>query len=117
MTIPETGAEAAATRHLIGLSAIQLATALDVKRATINDWERERFTPSIGLREDLADLRERHDRALAALIDYHDNDGGIIALPAAPMPAGWYRALGARLLDHRPNAMLAWEPRGEARDG
>ena len=108
MTTPTTAAELAATRKLIGLSAAELADELSVLRTTVHDWERGRFQPSEGLRRDIAALRARHDGALAAMIADHDGEGRIIALPDAPMPRSWYLALGARLIDHRPDAMLDW---------
>lgn len=111
MHIPTSAAELAATRRLIGLSAIELATALAIKRGTVHEWERGRFTPSIGVREDIAALRERHDTALAEMIAYHDAEGGVIGLPRHPMPPSWYLALGARLIDARPDAQLSWTTR------
>ena len=50
----------------------------------------------------------RCGRCSDELADYHETQGGIIELPAEPMPQGWYRALGARLLDQYPDAMLEW---------
>ena len=101
-------AEVSATRHLIGLSISELAEQLHVSRMSVHDWERGKFTPREGLVSDLLALREAHDRALDELADYHETQGGIIELPAEPMPQGWYRALGARLLDQHPDAMLEW---------
>ena len=91
-----------------GLSISELAEQLHVSRMSVHDWERGKFTPREGLVSDLLALREAHDRALDELADYHETQGGIIELPAEPMPQGWYRALGARLLDQYPDAMLEW---------
>ena len=101
-------AEVSATRHLIGLSISEFAEQLHVSRTSVHDWERGKFTPREGLVSDLLALREAHDRALDELADYHETQGGTIELPAEPMPQGWYRALGARLLDQYPDAMLEW---------
>lgn len=102
-----TGAEIAATRHLLGLSQSELAAMLNVGRDAVKDWERGRFTARPGVVTDLLALREAHDQEVARLTDGAD-DGNIIHLPDGPKPRGWYLALGARVLDRVPDAMLDW---------
>ncbi|MGI6878855.1 helix-turn-helix domain-containing protein [Microbacterium sp. gxy059] len=102
-----TGAEIAATRHLIGLSQTELATMLGVGRHAVKDWESGRFNPRPGVVADLQRLRGEHDRETARLID--GAQGGIpIHLPSGPKPRGWYLAYGARILATVPDAMLEW---------
>ncbi|ABR10499.1 HTH DNA binding protein [Microbacterium phage Min1] len=102
-----TGAEIAATRHLLGLSQAELAADLGVNRHAVKDWESGRFTARPGVISDLVALRERHDKEAARLI-VGAQDGVPIELPRGPRPAGWYLALGARVIDAVPDAMLSW---------
>ena len=102
-----TGAEIAATRHLLGLSQAELAAELNVGRHAVKDWESGRFHARAGVVADLLALREIHDREAARLIQGAD-DGIIIALPSGPKPRGWYLALGARVIAAVPDAMLDW---------
>lgn len=102
-----TGAEIAATRHLLGLSQAELASMLSVGRDAVKDWERGKFQARPGVIADLATLRTEHDRETARLAK-GAADGIPIALPAGPRPRGWYLALGARILDRVPDAMIDW---------
>lgn len=102
-----TGAEIAATRHLIGLSQTDLADQLSVSRQSVKDWERGRFTAREGVVADLLALRAAHDTDAARLIDAAQG-GVLIELPGGSKPRGWYLALGARVLDAVPDAMLEW---------
>lgn len=101
------GTELAATRHLLGLSQQDLADLLKVNRYTVRDWERERFSPREGIMQEITRLRQEHDHAVSVLADAAAN-GEIIALPSKPKPAGWYLAIGARILDRVPDAQLEW---------
>ncbi len=102
-----TGAEVAATRHLLGLSQAELAAAVGVSRQTLNDWMSGKFSPSGDAGQRLAAVRAEHDREAARLIQ-GAADGVIIALPDGPKPRRWYLALGARVLAAEPDAMLDW---------
>lgn len=102
-----TGAQIAATRHLVGLSQAELSGILEVNRNTVKDWERGAFNARPGVVADLLALRARHDdeadRLTAAAAD-----GIPIELPSGPMPRGWYLALAARVLDRDPDAEMNW---------
>ena len=102
-----TGAEIAATRHLLGLSQAELADMLGVNRHAVKDWESSRFNARPGVIADLAHLRAAHDAEVTRLTDGAQN-GVVISLPDGPKPRGWYRALGARVIDRVPDAMLDW---------
>lgn len=106
------GAEIAATRHLIGLSQAELAAELSCSRDAVKDWESGKLTPRSTLTADIAALRTAHDREVARLAD-GAADGIPIELPAGPKPRGWYLALGARVLDRQPDAILDWAARSE----
>ncbi|MDR6867701.1 transcriptional regulator with XRE-family HTH domain [Microbacterium resistens] len=101
------GAEIAATRHMLGLSQSELAAALGVGRDAVKDWESGRFSARAGVVADLAALRETHDTEAIRLIA-GARDGIPITLPRGPRPQGWYLALGARILAAEPDAMLDW---------
>ncbi len=107
MTGSMTGAEIAATRHMLGLSQAELADALGVGRHAVKDWESGRFTARPGVAVDLVSLRGQHDTETDRLAT-GAADGVLIELPRGPRPAGWYLALGARVLDRVPDAMLEW---------
>ncbi|WP_300265517.1 helix-turn-helix domain-containing protein [Microbacterium sp.] len=107
MTTKMTGAEIAATRHLLGLSPTDLAYQLGVSRQSVKDWERGRFTAREGVVGDLYARRAAHDAETARLI-HGAQDGVPIGLLSGPKPRGWYLALGARVLDAVPDAMLEW---------
>jgi DNA-binding XRE family transcriptional regulator len=107
MTDRMTGAEIAATRHLIGLTQNEFADELSVSRQAVTDWERGRFAAREGVCADIGELRRRHDREVARLAE-GAGGGVIISLPDGPRPRGWYLALGARLVDRVPDAMLDW---------
>lgn len=100
-------AEIAATRHLLGLSQAELAADLGVSRHAVKNWEAGKFTARPEVVARLLPLRERHDREAARLIA-GARDGIPIELPDGPRPAGWYLALGARVIDAVPDAMLEW---------
>lgn len=100
-------AEIAATRHLLGLSQAELASMLGVGRDAVKDWERGKFNARPGVIADLATLRSAHDTETARLID-GELDGTPIGLPDGPKPRGWYLALGARVIDRVPDAMIDW---------
>lgn len=102
-----TGAEIAATRHLLGLTRTDLAGMLKVNPHTIKDWEAGKFQAREGVITELLAIRAQHDQETARLIG-GAQDGVIIELPRGPKPPGWYLALGARVLDALPDAMLAW---------
>lgn len=103
--------EVAATRKLIGLTLSEVAEALGVNISTARDWERGRFQPREGLVSDLLALRDEHDGEFRRLLPAAQ-DGIPIYLPRGPRPAGWYLALGARLLDRVPDVMLEWVDHG-----
>lgn len=100
-------AEIAATRHLLGLSQADLAEQLGVGRSAVKDWEAGKFSARPGVVAELQALRARHDTE-AARLARGAADGIPIQLPRAPMPPGWYLALGARVIDRQPDAMLDW---------
>lgn len=102
-----TGAEIAATRHLLGLSQSELASMLGVGRDAVKDWERGKFQARSGVTADLLALRAQHDTETAQLAE-GAADGIPIGLPDGPRPRGWYLALGARVLDRVPDAMIEW---------
>ncbi|AUG28720.1 helix-turn-helix domain-containing protein [Microbacterium hominis] len=102
------GAEVAATRHLVGLTRVEFAEKLGVNPHTVKDLESGRLAPkTTGIYSDIAALRARHD-AEASRLSTGAAEGIPIALPASPEPRGWYLALGARVLDRVPDAMLTW---------
>lgn len=107
MTDSMTGAEIAATRHLLGLSQADLAAMLHVGRDAVKDWERSKFNARPGVILDLLALRAQHDHEAQRLIR-GARDGVTIELPDGPKPRGWYLAMGARVLDAVPDAMLDW---------
>lgn len=102
-----TGAEIAATRHLIGLTQQELADELGVSRHAVKDWESGRFSARAGVVSDLLHLRGAHDVEARRLIK-GALDGIPIHLPRGPKPQGWYLALGARVLAVEVDAMLEW---------
>ncbi|MDR6268937.1 MULTISPECIES: helix-turn-helix domain-containing protein [Bacillati] len=104
-------AEVAATRKLIGLTLSELADELGVGISAVRDWERGRFSPREGLVRALLDLREVHDREVSRLL-VAAVAGTPIHLPAGPKPKGWYLALGARVIDRFPDAILDWAEHG-----
>jgi transcriptional regulator with XRE-family HTH domain len=103
-----TGAEIAAARHLIGLSQAELAEALSVGRHAVKDWESGRFTARPGVVTELRALLDTHTAEVDRL-QVAAADGVPIHLPRGPRPPGWYLALGARVLDRDPGAMLEWQ--------
>lgn len=56
---------------------------------------------------DLQALLAQHTRDVERLTK-GAADGIPLELPAGPKPRGWYVALGARVLDREPDAMLDW---------
>lgn len=102
-----TGAEIAATRHLLGLSQAELGEQLGVSRHAVKDWESGRFSARPGVIVDLRALRGSADAEVARLTN-GAVDGIPIYLPNGPKPRGWYLALGARVIDRMPDAMLEW---------
>lgn len=102
-----TGAEVAATLHLVGLTQKELAAAAGISRQTLNDWMSDKFRPSGDAGSRLAAVRAEHDREAARLIQ-GARDGIPIHLPSGPNPPGWYKALGARVIAAEPDAMLEW---------
>lgn len=105
------GAEIAATRHLLGLTRAEFAAKLGVKSPhTVKDWESGRLTARETLSADIHTIRSRHDAEVTRLATAAA-DGTIIALPGGPEPQGWYLAIGARILDRVPDAILDWADR------
>lgn len=102
-----TPAEIAATRSLIGLTADQLGQELGINPRTIRGWESGKYTPSPEPVAALKALRTEHDAALAPLLAAAE-DGIPVHLPRSPKPAGWYLALGARVIGAYPGAMIEW---------
>ena len=102
-----TGAEIVATRHLLGLSQAEFADAIGVNRHAVKDWESGRFTARPGVATDILALRAQHDAEVDRLVA-GAADGIPIELPDRPKPRGWYVALGARVLDRAPDAILHW---------
>ena len=101
------GAEIAATRHLIGLTQQEFADKLGVSRQSVKDWERSKFSARPGVIADITALRHRHDAATRDLVAAAEN-GTVIGLPDGPEPRGWYLAMGARVIDEVPDAILDW---------
>ncbi|WP_345750136.1 helix-turn-helix transcriptional regulator [Microbacterium rhizophilus] len=102
-----TGAEIAATRQLLGLSQAELADMLGVSRDAVKSWESDKRNARPGVVADLSDLLAQHTREVERLTR-GAADGIPIELPSGPKPRGWYVALGARVLDRVPDAMLTW---------
>lgn len=98
-------AEVACTRALIGLTADQMGQALHVNPRTVRSWESGRDTPSESASSAIRALRAEHDTETERLAA----GDAIIYLPDGPRPAGWYRAIGARLLDRDPDVMIEWQ--------
>lgn len=101
------GAEVAATRHLIGLTRTELASKLSVNPHTVKDLESGRLRASEGISNDITEIRQQHDRESERLAAAAA-DGTVIALPTGPEPRSWYLALGARVIDRVPDAILEW---------
>lgn len=108
MTDRMSGAEIAVTRHLLGLSQTEFAAELRVSRDAVKDWESGKLIARASLSGDIAALRATHDREVDRLAQVAA-DGVPIDLPSGPRPRGWYLALGARVLDRVPEAMLEWK--------
>ena len=100
-----TPAEIAATRKLMGLTAEQLGAELGINPRTVRGWESGKYAPTQPVVAALRSLRAEHDALVAALIE---QDAELAVLPRGPKPQGWYLALGARLLDRRPDLRLDW---------
>ena len=109
-------AEVAATRHLLGLSQSELCDLLGIARSTLHDWERGKWRPSAGLQADLLALRAEHDAEAERLAD-GAADGMIISLTPGPRHLGWSVALGARVMDRVPGAMIEWTVTSALGDG
>lgn len=107
MTETMTGAEIAATRHLLGLTMQEMADMLGVSKESIKKWEAGKYAARPGACADITQLRAEHDAEVARLM-VGVEDGIPIGLPGGPKPRGWYLALGARLIDREPDAMLEW---------
>jgi transcriptional regulator with XRE-family HTH domain len=101
------GAEMAATRHLLGLSQAELAEALRVSRYAVRDWESGKLSVVPGVVRELGALRAQHDLALRRLLPAA-REGVPIELGHEPRPRGWYLALGARVIAAVPDAELSW---------
>ena len=99
-----TAAEVACTRHLLGLTADQMGAALGVNPRTVRSWEAGRDKPSDTASAAVRNLRAEHDQEVERLAA----SDAVIYLPDGPRPAGWYKALGARVLDREPDAMIEW---------
>lgn len=107
MTDPMSGAEIAATRHLLGLTRREFGAACGVSEQAVKNWENGSSEPYESRIVAVQALRSEHDAETARLAA-GAADGVIISLPAGPRPRGWYLALGARVIDRVPDAMLAW---------
>lgn len=102
-----TGAEVAATRHLLGLTRNDLAGMLRVNPHTVKAWESGSQQARPGVIAELQAIRAKHDQEVRRLIE-GARDGVPIEFPDGPKPRGWYLAMGARVLDAVPDAMLDW---------
>lgn len=103
---PLSPAEFAAYRHMIGLSARELAERLDVRVTTVQDWEsgRRGARPSSRISDEVRALVAEH----AALAQAMAMDGQPVVIPRSSPDRGWLLAAAARALEIEPDIMLEW---------
>lgn len=104
-----TSAEATAVRHLIGLTFEQLGDALGINPRSIRRWESGSSAPGAGVASALRELRAEHDadtKRLAA--EAFTSSVVLIPSETEARPAGWWKAVAARLIDRMPEARVAW---------
>lgn len=106
-----TGAEMAVARQLLGLSVQDLADIRgnsDTRSMRAQEAGKERVATATA--ETLHRLRREHDAILNPLLEGAEN-GTPIAIPRGASkgyPKGWWRAIGARLMDRYPDVMIQW---------
>lgn len=107
-----TSAEATATRHLIGLTFEQVGEALDINPRSVRRWESGSSLPGAGAAGALRALRVEHDEDTSRLVAIA-RKGEALLIPTGEgdtRPAGWWKAVAARVLDRLPGTVIEWNP-------
>lgn len=102
-----TGAEISAYRHLLGLSAPELAGLLDNAETSIRKREAGSKPIPPGVVREIRSLVGEHTALVQQMLDAD----GVVAIPAkggGGRPRGWYVAAAARALALEPDLMIEW---------
>ncbi|MGP5523243.1 hypothetical protein ACTXM3_08080 [Glutamicibacter arilaitensis] len=105
-----TSAEATATRHLIGLTFEQVGEALDINPRSVRRWESGASLPGAGAAGALRALRAEHDKDTKRLCAKAAKASPLL-IPTGKgdtRPAGWWKAVAARVLDRSPGTVIEW---------
>lgn len=99
-----------ATRRLVGLTADQLGAKLSINPRTIRGWESGKYSPGPGATEALHDVRAAHDLDFQSCLEVAQR-GDSVSLPGGDedLPASWWLAIAARIIDRIPDAHMDWE--------
>lgn len=103
-------AEATATRHLIGLTFEQVGEALEINPRSVRRWESGSSLPGPGAAGALRALRAEHDKDTKRLCAKAAKTSPL-PIPTgegSARPAGWWKAVAARVLDRLPETVIEW---------
>lgn len=115
-----TGAEFRLARHLLGLPAEWLAQRWDVNLRTIQRWDMATSPVPAAIAAMLEGLMAEAFDVVEDLATALPPDGRLIMprtdedVHGGDYPASWYRAIGARLMDERPDVTFDYSGEGYA---
>jgi hypothetical protein len=124
--IPEnkrmTSAEFRVVRELLGVSGDWIAQRLGVSPRTVRHWEAGRYRIPDGVRVEVERMERETADAVAAgiaqlvgcpspsVVTYRSDAEYSAAHPEAGWPAGWHRAVVARIAQDVPGIVIRWAP-------